>query len=36
MTETNLDVPVAVTVPVPATVRGRDYDRLQVDVNWTF
>jgi hypothetical protein len=36
MTETNLDVPVAVTVPVPATVRSRDYDRLQVDVNWTF
>jgi len=36
MTETNLDVPVSVTVPTPATVRGRDYDRLQVDVNWTF
>ncbi len=36
MTETNIDVPVAVTVPVSATVRSRDYDRLQVDVNWTF
>jgi len=36
LSETNLDVPVAVTIPVPATVRGRDYDRLQLDVNWTF
>ena len=34
--ETNLDVPAAITVPPGATVKGRGYDRLQVDLNWTY
>jgi hypothetical protein len=34
--ETNLDVPAAITVPPGATVKDRGYDRLQVDLSWTY
>jgi len=36
MNETNLDVPAAITVPAGASAKGRGYDRLQVDLNWTY
>lgn len=34
--ETNLDVPAAITVPPGSSGKGRGYDRLQVDLNWTY
>jgi hypothetical protein len=36
MNETNVDAPVTVTVPVSQSVRGRDYRRLQIDLNTSF
>jgi len=36
MNETNLDVPAVITVPAGASVRGRGYDRLQVDLSWSY
>ncbi len=36
MNETNVDGPVAVSLPVAQTVRGRDYRRLQIDLNTSF
>ena len=36
MNETNLDVPAALTVPPGASAKGRGYDRLQVDLSWTY
>jgi hypothetical protein len=36
MNETNVDVPAAITVPAGASAKGRGYDRLQVDLNWTY
>jgi hypothetical protein len=36
MNETNIDGPVAVSFPVAQTVRGRDYRRLQIDLNTSF
>jgi hypothetical protein len=34
--ETNLDVPAAIIVPPGSSGKGRGYDRLQVDLNWTY
>lgn len=34
--ETDLDVPAVVTVPAGASAKGRGYDRLQVDLSWTY
>jgi hypothetical protein len=36
MNQTNLDVPAAITVPPGSSGKGRGYDRLQVDLNWTY
>lgn len=36
MNKTNLDVPAAITVPPGASARGRGFERLQVDLNWTY
>lgn len=36
MNETNLDVPAAITLATGAPVTGRGYDRLQVDLSWTY
>lgn len=36
MNETNVDTPVAVTFPVAQSVRGRDFRRLQIDLNTSF
>jgi hypothetical protein len=34
--ETQMDVPAVVPAPPGAVVRGRDYDRLQVDLSWRY
>lgn len=36
LNETNRDVAAAVTLPTARTIRDRDYERLQVDFNWTY
>jgi hypothetical protein len=36
MNQTNLDVPAAITVPAGSSGKGRGYDRLQVDLYWTY
>lgn len=36
LNETNRDVGAAVTIPTSRTLFDRDYQRLQVDLNWTY